>query len=172
MSPFADSNMLSIDASEWDSMAMDSTLTAPLKNASDSIKTVYDEWTSDDDMSAHNDIMEVDEQIGSNFLSDDIFGHCASPVSAQEEFTLSLEGLQDKSFLAPPLTLDSNEPRRFPSNQHKAAYQKLAAMMAKSQETRRALKMNTNSSRPSIGHVVTKIEASSQQLRTHFGALR
>mmetsp|Transcript_8470 Transcript_8470/g.14409 ORF Transcript_8470/g.14409 Transcript_8470/m.14409 type:complete len:236 (-) Transcript_8470:175-882(-) len=39
----------------------------------------------DDDMMMMDDIMKVDEQIGSNFLSDDLFGHCPSPVTPQEE---------------------------------------------------------------------------------------
>ncbi|KAI2510088.1 hypothetical protein MHU86_4382 [Fragilaria crotonensis] len=70
MSPFADTSELTIDA-EWDNMCDIVETSEDMPSSSKEVCKVLEEWTSDDE-SVDMDIMEVDEEIGSNFLCDDL----------------------------------------------------------------------------------------------------
>ena len=178
MAPFADASDLTIDAA-WDNMC-DVMHEEELPPVKEEVCTVLKEWTSDEE-SVDVDIMEVDEQIGSNFLCDDLFGgHCPSPVSPQEEFhSLSFyhrTGGEETKFLTPPLSPE------YPSagcsssdDKYRMAFQNLMASMKKSQETRACLTMKTSKAsdayarRKSVSAVLNSIEQSRCQIQTTLG---
>lgn len=167
MSPFADANELTIDA-EWDNMC-DVITTEELPSSSKEVCKVLEEWTSDEE-SVDMDIMEVDEQIGTNFLCDDLFGGCPSPVSPQEELLcMNVDDMHCDKFL----TLPSDDKT---SVQQREAFLKLAESMKRSQETRLALSMKSSKAtdeyarRKSISAVLASIEQSGNQIHTCFAA--
>lgn len=176
MSPFADASDLTIDA-EWDNMCDVMQEDELPTSSKEEVCTVLKEWTSDEE-SVDMDIMEVDEQIGSNFLSDDLFGlSCASPVSPQEELvSISVDARSDR-FLTPPLSPE------YPSllgrnDRYHEAFKKLSAMMQKSQESRVCLTMKTPKAdesymrRKSVSDVLSSIEKSRRQLETCFAPVQ
>jgi hypothetical protein len=167
MSPFANAfSDLTIDA-EWDNMCdIVSTEELPTSTSKE-VSKVLEEWTSDEE-SVDMDIMEVDEQIGSNFLCDDLFGGCPSPVSPQEELvSIYVDDMSGDKFLSVPSD-DKIDPR------YREAFSKLADSMKRSQETRLALTMKSAkagdeySRRNSISAVLASIEQSGQQIHTCF----
>lgn len=181
MSPFADASDLTIDA-EWDNMCdMMHDDPAELPPVKEEVCTVLKEWTSDEE-SVDVDIMEVDEQIGSNFFSDDLFGYCPSPVSPQEELlTMSMDHHQyhEDKFLTPPLSPEYPAlPPLLPSHDEKyrQAFQKLMESMKKSQETRVSLTMKSSKAtdayerRKSVSAVLSSIEKSRCQIEHCFGS--
>ncbi|CAB9530447.1 expressed unknown protein [Seminavis robusta] len=136
---------------------------------------VFAQWKADDDM---DEIMQLDEQIGSNLLDDSIFGGgdpCLSPTGPVEELVFMDQENQEK-FLLPSLDgptqginpkLSSDDPLQ---ERYQAHIRKLAESMKRSQETRRSLTLktpNTNQySRSSNVHgVLNSIEQSSRQLQ-------
>mmetsp|Transcript_5244 Transcript_5244/g.11688 ORF Transcript_5244/g.11688 Transcript_5244/m.11688 type:complete len:185 (+) Transcript_5244:96-650(+) len=182
MSPFADASDLTIDA-EWDNMC-DVMQEEELPSSSkEEVCTVLKEWTSDEE-SVDVDIMEVDEQIGSNFLCDDLFGPtCPSPVSPQEELvSITVDAKEDK-FLTPPLTpeypsscsLSLSDVRE--TEQYREAFKKLVESMRRSQETRVSLTMkspkagDTYERRKSVSAVLNSIEQSRKNLQCCFGPI-
>jgi hypothetical protein len=187
MCPLADSTMLSIDA-EWDSMCdiIDNEEILPTSSSSKAVNKVLEEWTTDeesisDDEDVDMEIMEVDEEIGSNFLSDEIFGHCASPVTPQGEFSMNIDRIDDWKFLAPPLTSELPAPQEvspFIDARYREAYLKLAESMKRTQESRSCLNLKTEKAtaeyerRPSIDHIILSIEKSTEQLRNTFGIVQ
>lgn len=167
MSPFADASDLTIDA-EWDNMCDIMTAEEELPSSSSKeVCKVLEEWTSDEE-SVDMDIMEVDEQIGTNFLCDDLFGGCPSPVSPQEELLcMTVDDMHCDKFL----TLPSDDKT---SVQQREAFLKLAESMKRSQETRLALSMKSSKAtdeyarRKSISAVLASIEQSGNQIHTCF----
>eukprot|EP00543_Licmophora_paradoxa_P004830 CAMPEP_0202457818 /NCGR_PEP_ID=MMETSP1360-20130828/14722_1 /ASSEMBLY_ACC=CAM_ASM_000848 /TAXON_ID=515479 /ORGANISM="Licmophora paradoxa, Strain CCMP2313" /LENGTH=174 /DNA_ID=CAMNT_0049077983 /DNA_START=37 /DNA_END=561 /DNA_ORIENTATION=- len=170
MSPFADADTLTIDA-EFDYMCDINMCEEPLSSSSkEEVSKVLQEWTSDEE-SVDMDIMEVDEQIGSNFLSDELFGGpCPSPVTPQEEFmSLNISSFEDKYFASPAVgVLDQK---------YKQAFQKLSESMKRSQETRKALYMKTDKAndeyerRNKIKSVLESIEKSQSQIHSYLGPI-
>lgn len=186
MSPLADSTMLSIDA-EWDCMCDIIDEEEILSNSSSkAVNMVLEEWTTDEESISDTDdfdmeISEVDEEIGSNFLCDEIFGHCASPVTPQSEFSMSMDHVDDFKFLIPPLIDDlpsHQEQSPFVDASFREAYMKLAESMRRTQESRACLNLKTEKAtaeyerRPSIDNIISSIEQSTEQLRSTFGFIQ
>jgi hypothetical protein len=135
---------------------------------------VFAEWKADDDV---DEIMQIDEQIGSNLLDDSIFGStedpCLSPTGPMEELIFMNVG-QEK-FNLPPLN------RPFPSVYQLAPkpsaglaleerLKNLAELMKRSQETRRSLtwttpKTNKYARSSNLNGVLSSVEQSSSQLQ-------
>jgi hypothetical protein len=166
MSPFADTSELTIDA-EWDNMCDIVESSEDFPSSSKEVCKVLEEWTSDDE-SVDMDIMEVDEEIGSNFLCDDLFGEvaCSSPTSSQDEF-MAVDNFSEM-FMAS----DGDDKRVDPMCRE--AFLKLQESMRRSQETRMALTIKTIQAsddyarRPSISAVLASIEASYKQIQASF----
>jgi hypothetical protein len=171
MSPFADASELTIDA-EWDNMCDIVSTDEELPSSTKEVCKVLEEWTSDDE-SVDMDIMEVDEEIGSNFLCDDLFGGvtCSSPVSPREEL-MSVDCFS-QMFLTCPGDDDNNSVSSADSRYNEAFFN-LAESMRRSQETRMALTMKTTEGndeykrRNSLTAVLASIEASGKQLQDVF----
>mmetsp|Transcript_23472 Transcript_23472/g.34641 ORF Transcript_23472/g.34641 Transcript_23472/m.34641 type:complete len:174 (-) Transcript_23472:165-686(-) len=168
MSPYADASELTIDA-EWDNMYDIVSPGEDITQSSKEVCKVLEEWTSDEE-SVDVDIMEVDQKIGSNFLSDDLFGGvtCPSPVTPQEEVRLNMMDTSCDNFLVPSSDDDKNK-------NHREAFSKLLESMKRSQETRIALTMKTskskddNSRRQNVTDVLAAIEESGMRLYNCFG---
>ena len=140
---------------------------------------VFEQWQTDDQ--DHDlDIMEIDEQIGSNLLEDDLFHDpCVSPTGPLEElvfmnieeeevdrFSLSLLSCDDGS------SDDDNSSLPF-DERYRATLEKLNRSMQRSQETRKSLKMKTKkteqySRQKSVSGVLSSIEKSTQQLQCYL----
>jgi hypothetical protein len=142
-----------------------------------------DKAASVDDM----DIMQVDEELGSNLLGDDIFPDpCASPTGPLEELELmnfddadidrfALSFLED-STLSEYANSTTTSSLPF-EERYKATLVKLSESMKRSQETRMSLKMKTPKTqdytrRNSVSGVLTSIETSSQQLHNYLKSIR
>ena len=139
-------------------------------------KNVFQTWKTEElDLS---NIMEVDEQIGSNLLGDEIFSpsSCESPLGPIEELNLIGLGDDDSSFILPS---DVSDAASFSSShpefdeQYKTILRKLSESMKKSQETRKSLIMKTPeterySRSSSVSGVISSIEKSSQQLQAYL----
>ena len=166
MSPFADASDLTIDA-EWDNMCDIVETSEEFPSSSKEVCKVLEEWTSDDE-SVDMDIMEVDEEIGSNFLCDDLFGEviCSSPTSPQDEF-MAVDNFSEM-FLVSDADDKHVDPRC------REAFLKLQESMRRSQETRMALTLKTAAAnddyirRQSISTVLASIEASCKQIQDSF----
>ena len=68
-------------------------------SSSKEVCKVLEEWTSDDE-SIDMDIMEVDEQIGSNFLCDDLFGDVTCSTTSQPNLNLPASDTFTEIFLS------------------------------------------------------------------------
>jgi len=159
--------------SEWDAIG-DIVPDEPFTSSSAAdVNDVLEEWTSDEEDSDLN-IMDVDEQIGSNLFADSIFGDepAAPPPSQLDSMHLDLEG--DDYFICPSSPVGTQD---FPlgDNKYRDAFQKLTESMKRSEETRASLKLQTSLSmkkfeerRKSISTVLNSIENSSKQIHTLF----
>jgi hypothetical protein len=138
---------------------------------------VLEQWQADQDEDL--EIMEVDEQIGSNLLGEDIFGApcCASPTGPLEELVLMNIEDDDDRFLAPLLDEMASSSGPSCSLPFEARYQdtlkNLEESMRRSQETRRSLTMKTTKTEKyerthSVSGVLSSIEVSSQQLQGYL----
>jgi len=142
---------------------------------------VFAEWQTEDEPMEINEIMRVDEQIGTDFLDAAIFsdpaGCCISPVGPIEELVLT--GFEDeeleniflpvKSSSSLASSADSANSPEF-NEQYQATLQKLAESMKRSHETRKSLTMITPktekySRSTSVTGVVSSTEKSSEQLQ-------
>jgi len=162
---------------EWDhdtDMLNDEELSA---TSNEEASKVLEQWQADQDEDL--EIMEVDEQIGSNLLGEDIFGGpCASPTGPLEELVLMTIDDDDDRFFAPLLEEMASPSCGAPSSlPFEARYQdtlkKLQESMRRSQETRKSLTMKTPKTEEyernhSVSGVLTSIEASSRQLQTYL----
>ena len=166
MSPFADTSNLTIDA-EWDNMCDIVESIEEFPSSSKEVCKVLEEWTSDDE-SVDMDIMEVDEEIGSNFLCDDLFGDaiCASPTSPHDEC------MAVDNFSAMFLVSEADD--KLVDPRCREAFLKLQESMRRSQETRLALTLKTAAAnddymrQQSISTVLASIEASCKQIQDCF----
>ena len=153
---------------------------------------MFEHWqnTDFDDL----DVMEVDEQIGSNLLfsEDEIFvsDPCVSPTGPLEELTMLKFDEEDLdrfslAFLdftdeSPPSTIDEvvNDTIQVPfEERYKMTMTKLAESMKRSQETRKSLQMRTPKTKDyqrsnSVTGVISSIEMSSQQLQVYLKSIR
>lgn len=135
---------------------------------------VFEQWQTDQDQDL--DIMEVDEQIGSNLLGDEIFGTpCISPAGPLEELHMVSDDDDDScgyfahedaksSPLSPCSPLDER---------YRASLMKLQESMKRSQETRKCLSLNTLKTesyarRKSVCGVLSSIEKSSSQIQKYL----
>ena len=139
---------------------------------------VLEQWQADQDQDL--DIMEVDEQIGSNLLGDEIFdAPCVSPTGPLEELVYMNIEDDDDRFFAPLIDcLDdihsslSTSSLPFEERYH-ATLKKLQESMKRSQETRKSLvmktvKTETYSRQKSVSGVLSSIEMSSHQLQKYL----
>jgi hypothetical protein len=163
--------------SEWDSNVemMDEELSA---TSSEEASKVFDQWQTDD-QEQDLDIMEIDEQIGSNLLGDDIFNDpCASPTGPLEELTcLQLDEAEVDKFSLSLFTYTDDGDVTTSSlpfeERYKATLKKLAESMKRSQETRKVLtiktpKMESYPRSSSVTGVVKSIENSTHQLQIYL----
>jgi hypothetical protein len=158
--------------SEWDhdiEMLNDEELSA---TSHEEASKVFEQWQTDHDL----DIMEVDEQIGSNLLDEDIFeAPCLSPTGPLEELVyMNLDDIEDDRFFAPCLDDESASTSSldFPER-YQATLKKLAESMQRSQETRKSLSIKTEdidkySRSKIVNSVLTSIEKSSQQIQGYL----
>jgi len=158
---------------EWDheeDMMQDEELSA---TSHEEASKVFEQWQTDDDQDQDLDIMEVDEQLGSNLLGDDIFHDpCMSPTGPLEE--LVFMSLDEEDVGRFSLSLLSDEAADTTSSlpfeeRYKVTLEKLAESMKRSQETRKSLSMKTKkteeySRTTSVSGVLNMIEKSSQEL--------
>ena len=141
---------------------------------------LLEQWQTEDEEEI--DIMEVDQQIGSEFLDGVIFdpvNSCASPVGPIEELILvGLEDVTENMFI--PADDDtswsassSNSPSVEFGEQYKASLRKLSDSMKRSQETRMSLTLKTQKTEKyerstSVSGVINSTEESSSQLRAYL----
>lgn len=160
--------------SEWDDdneMMQDEELSA---TSHEEASKVFELWQTDE-QEHELDIMEVDEQMGSNLLGDDIFHDpCMSPTGPLEELVFMALDEEDVGRFS--LTLlsdeasDSDTTSSLPfEERYKATLEKLAQSMKRSQETRKSLTMKTPKTEEyprttSVSGVLTCIEKSTQEL--------
>ncbi len=166
---------------EWDhdtDMLNDEEL---LATSNEEASKVLEQWQADQDEDL--EIMEVDEQIGSNLLGDDIFGvPCASPTGPLEELVLMKFEDDDDRFFAPLLDdVTSSSCSGSGSLPFDARYQatlkKLEESMRRSQETRRSLTMKTSRTEKyertnCVSGVLSSIEVSSRQLQIYLSVIQ
>lgn len=164
---------------EWDhdtEMLNDEELSA---TSNEEASKVLEQWQADQDQDL--EIMEVDEQIGSNLLGEDIFDEpCLSPTGPLEELVLmNIEDDDDDRFFAPLLDSvdDSCSPISTASlsfeERYKETLKKLQESMIRSQETRKSLSMQTTKTEryarnQSVNGVLSSIEVSSRQLQSYL----
>lgn len=156
---------------------------------------VFELWQTDCE---ELDIMEVDEQLGSNLLGDDIFyDPCVSPTGPLEELVLlNFDEADFDRFSLSFLGDDDDDDDSRNNHQHhdgggamttisslpfderyKATLSKLAESMRRSQETRKSLQMKTHKTEDyqrtkSVSGVLSSIEMSSQQLQVYLKSIR
>ena len=166
---------------EWDhdtEMLNDEELSA---TSNEEASKVLEQWQADQDQGF--EIMEVDEQIGSTFLGDEIFDEpCVSPTGPLEELVLMNINEDDDRFFAP--VLDAEEPSVSQATsslpfeeRYRLTLQKLQESMKRSQETRKSLKMKTNKTEKyartkSVSGVLSSIEKSTDQLQSYLKAIQ
>jgi hypothetical protein len=164
---------------EWDhdnEMLNDEELSA---TSHEEASKVLEQWQADQDQDL--DIMEVDEQIGSNLLGDDLFDacSCASPTGPLEELDyMNVEEDDDRFFT--PLLEDETQltTSSLPFEERYAdTLKKLQESMNRSQETRKSLTMKTPktekySRTKSVSGVLSSIEVSSHQLQGYLKDLQ
>lgn len=137
---------------------------------------LYEQWQTEEE---EIKIMEVDMEIGANFLDENIFNVstcCNSPVGVIEE--LAIVGLEDEceNFFLPSDDDASSNPLEF--NEHyRATLRKLSESMKRSHETRKSLMMKTPKTEKyerstSVSGVITSIEKSSEQLQAYLCDIR
>jgi hypothetical protein len=163
---------------EWDhdnEMLNDEELSA---TSHEEASKVLEQWQADQDQDL--DIMEVDEQIGSNLLGDDLFdSSCASPAGPLEELDYMNVEEDDDRFFTP--LLEDETQRTISSLPFEERYavtlKKLQESMKRSQETRKSLTMKTPktekySRTKSVSGVLSSIEVSSHQLQGYLKNLQ
>lgn len=152
---------------------------------------VLEQWQADQDHNEDLELMEVDEQIGSNLLGDEIFGEpCVSPTGPLEELVLMNVDDDAERFFTPileeePVTVEGLPERSSsPSDssvtsslsfdeRYQATLAKLQESMERSQETRKSLTMKTSKTEKyarskSITGAISAIEKSSRQVQSYL----
>jgi hypothetical protein len=171
---------------EWDHELNDEELSATSREEA---CKVFEQWQSDHEQEEQDlDIMEVDEQIGSNLLGEDIFGSpCLSPTGPLEELVYMNIEEEDERFFAPLDLSDelrsstgsgSDASRSHPFDErYQASLKKLQESMKRSQETRKSLTMKTPKTEEyprtkSVSGVLSSIEMSSHQLQNYLQTIQ
>lgn len=166
---------------EWDHEMNDEELSATSREEA---CKVFEQWQSDHEQEDQDlDIMEVDEQIGSNLLGEDIFGSpCLSPTGPLEELVyMNIEEEDERFFAALDLSDDLRSSDTSTSHPFDERYQeslkKLQESMKRSQETRKSLTMKTPKTEEyprtkSVCGVLSSIEMSSHQLQNYLQTLQ
>ena len=153
--------------------------------SSEEASKVFEQWQTDEE-NEEMDIMDVDEQLGSNLLGDELFSDpCASPTGPLEEFTFftfdndevdkfsrSLLNFTCDDKIEDPADDSSTSSKPF-EERYKDSLKKLAESMKRSQETRKSLVMKTDKTeeymrRQSVAGVIKSIEKSSTQLKSYL----
>ena len=151
---------------------------------------VFAQWKSDDDDidGFVNEIMEIDEQIGSNLLDDVIFSDdpCLSPTGPLDELAfMCMEQNDHEKFFVPSLddssansvsssdNSEDNSENEELKDQYLATLKKLAESMKRSQETRRSLTLKTPKTKKyerlsEVDGVLSSVEKSSRQLQYYL----
>lgn len=137
---------------------------------------VFEQWQGDEQHDL--DIMQVDEQLGSNLLEDDIFqDSCLSPTCPLEELVyMSIDEEEVDRFALSLFSCvdDSDTTSSLPfEERYRATLEKLNESMRRSQETRKSLKMKTKKTEEyprttSVSCVLSSIEKSTQQLQGYI----
>lgn len=146
---------------------------------------VLEQWQTDEDEDLK--LMEVDAQIGSNLLGDDMFGEilCVSPTGPLEELSLvAADEDVDRLFLPltePPDKTTTTAPAfeeacisSLPfEERYQARLKNLQESMNRSQETRKSLTMKTCKTEKykriqSLSQVLSSIHSSSRQLQDAY----
>lgn len=185
MSTFSATPELTLPTS-WDqesAMITDEELSA---TSHEEASKVFEQWQTDEDQEM--DIMEVDEQIGSNLLGEEIFPNdpCVSPTGPLEELVYMSLGDMDADRFSLSLFNDAGDgPAACGNNgsdktsslsfeeRYKATLEKLAESMKRSRETRDSLKMKTSRTEgyaraSSVNGVLSSIEKSTEQIQTYL----
>ena len=166
--------------SEWDNdqEMMDEEHSAV---SSEEASKVFEQWQTDDN-DQEMDIMDVDEQIGSNLLGDELFPDpCASPTGPLEELSyLNFDTDEVDKFSLSLLNFTADGEKETANStsmpfeeRYKESLKKLADSMKRSQETRKSLIMKTDKTeeylrRASVAGVIKSIEKSSTQLKQYL----
>jgi hypothetical protein len=139
---------------------------------------VFEQWQTDD-QDQDLDIMEVDLQIGTNLLGDEIFHDpCVSPTGPLEELVfMNLDEDVDRFSLSLLEECDDKTSSLPFEERYEATLAKLAESMKKSQETRKSLSMKTPKTekyprKSSVTGVLSSIEKSSEQLQLYLKNIR
>lgn len=160
-------------ASQWDAIGHIEPDEPFTSSSAVDVNDVLEEWTSDEEDSDLN-LMDVDEQIGTNLFADSIFGDepAVPPPSQLDSMHLDLEG--DDYFMNCPSPV-ATEDFPFVDNKYKDAYYKLAESMRRSEATHASLKLQGpiplrkyEERRKNISNVLSSIENSSKQIHTLF----
>lgn len=137
---------------------------------------VFEQWQADE---KHDlDIMQVDEQLGSDLLEDDIFQDpCLSPTGPLEELVYMCIDEEEVnrfslSLFSPADDNDTTSSLPF-EQRYRATLEKLNESMRRSQETRKSLKMKTKKTEQyarttSVSCVLSSIEKSTEQLQGYL----
>jgi hypothetical protein len=169
---------------EWDHDVEMEELSA---TSNEEASKVLEQWQTDDDEDENLKLMEVDAQIGSNLLGDDMFGEilCVSPTGPLEELALvAVDEEVDRLFLPltePPDKTTTTAPAfeeacisSLPfEERYQATLKKLQESMNRSQETRKSLTMKTCKTEKytriqSVSQVLSSILSSSRQLQDAY----
>ena len=174
--PFLSHNDLALPSdlvlpSEWDhdtEMLNEEELSA---TSHEEASKVLELWQTDKDQDL--DIMEVDEQIGSKLLDDDIFGSpCMSPTGPMEEVHMVTPDRHYSHYPQYP----PHKPT-YLDERYRSTLLKLQESMRRSQDTRKALVVKTSKTekyarRKSVHGVLSNIEKSSRQVNHYLRTIQ
>jgi hypothetical protein len=161
--------------SEWDDICGLDTEEPLINNLDDEVSHVIEEWTSDDEIADLNNIKDVDEQLGSNFFDDSIFGDDPSQAQQLDSMDFDMEN-DDYTYLTRSSSPASSHNFPLADNKYREAFKNLAESMQRSQETRASLKITApkeatkhwEEQRNSIHVVLSSIENSSRQIQQTY----
>lgn len=157
MPPYTNDYELNLLDAEWDTMC---DVVFPAEevtsvSTSKAVCKVLEEWTSDEPDCM--DLMDIDEDIDSGLLCDDLFR------------TDKIKQIKDSALLS------QRPDEKLKTDNKVIIYNKLAESMRRSQESRVALSMKTYKAtdgyerRQSVNEVLTSIQQSVRQIQQHFG---
>jgi hypothetical protein len=150
-------------------------------------KSLEEDRKDDDRMEIDFDILEIDKNIGSRFLDDDLFGgaSCDSPIGPVEELAHAMEFDEDDCHLCRAQfhldTVDENMEVDTTGmsfeDRYKATLKKLATSMKRSQETRSCLTMKTTKTEnydrfASVEKILSSIAESSSQVQNYVTSIK
>jgi hypothetical protein len=165
-------------ASEWGDICRLHAEEHLIDNLDDDVSEVLEDWMSDDEDFKLNNIIDVDEQLGSDFFADSIFVDERSQAQELDSMDFDLESDDNFARSSSPVS-SQNFP--FADDRYRKAFKSLAESMQCSQVTRASLKMKSpvkealkhwEERRNSISTVLSSIENSSKVIQlTYFHAI-